>query len=293
MQNIVNSYDNDSKVLKPINMMKITNSEFTHLTKLIYERFGINLSMKKRGFIVSRLQKLLRAEGFKTFKDYYKNVLDDKSGTALTQLANYISTNYTFFNRENVHFDYFYKTALNEIVNVLKRQESNDIRIWCAGCSTGEEPYMLMMLMHEFFGSNYISWNAGILASDISEKALKIAQAGVYAGEQVKLIPPVLRNKYLSKVGKEHFAIKPMIKKEVTFRRFNLMSPQFPFKKPFHIIFCRNVMIYFDKPTRDALVSRYYNFTVPGGYLFIGHSESLTKNECPYKYIMPALYRKV
>jgi chemotaxis protein methyltransferase CheR len=281
------------KSVGPIKMMTITNKEFNLIRSLVYNRFGINLSDKKRSFIVSRLQKLLRAEGYKTFKEYYKSILDDKSGMALKQLANFISTNYTFFNRESAHFDFFYKTALPAIVKRARAANSNDIRIWCAGCSSGEEPYMLTMLMLEYFGDEYASWNGGILATDISDKALKVAMSGVYSKEQVQLIPAMLRNKYFTKAGKEHWAVKPIVKREVLFRRFNLMNKQFPFKKSFHIIFCRNVMIYFDKPTRDALVNRFHQFTDPGGFFFIGHSESLTRSDCPYEYIMPALYRRV
>jgi chemotaxis protein methyltransferase CheR len=274
-------------------MMTITDSEFQLLRSLIYDRFGIDLSNKKRGFIVSRLQKLLRAEGFKTFKSYYDKIISDKTGMALSQLANFISTNYTFFNRESVHFEYFYKTALSEIVKIMKSQNGNDLRIWCAGCSTGEEPYMLVMLMLEFFGKEYFLWNAGVLATDISDKALKVAKQGIYSNEQVKLVPADLRLKYFNRIDKDNWAVKDIVKREVTFRHFNLMNETFPFKKTFHMIFCRNVMIYFDKPTRDALTNRFYRFTAPGGFFFIGHSETLPREDCSYKYVMPALYRRV
>jgi len=295
MQNAGVDLSNLKTEKKPIGVirpMEISLGEFNLIRKLIYERFGINLSDKKRGFVVSRLQKLLRAEGVTSFKRYYENILQDKSGNSLKQLASYISTNYTFFNREHAHFDFFYKTALPAIVQEMSARNLKDLRVWCAGCSSGEEPYMLAMLMLEFFGADYPSWNAGVLATDISEKALKVAMTGVYSDDQVDPVPKMLKAKYFKRVGKEHWSISQVVKKEVTYRRFNLMNSDFPFKRAFHIVFCRNVMIYFDKPTRDSLIRRFYQFTEPGGYFFIGHSESLTRGECPYEYIMPALYRR-
>ncbi len=273
--------------------MQITDQEFNLLRKLVYDNFGINLTEQKRSLVVGRLHQLLRSHGFGTFKEYYDFLIRDKSHANLTELINRISTNYSFFYREKAHFDFFTKTALPEVTNRLQRQNSNDIRIWTAGCSTGEEPYMLAMLMLNHFGFDYSRWNAGILATDISDRALTAAKQAVYPADRVKGVPPMLLNKYFEKRPAGEVAVKEQIKNEVTFRRLNLMNPQFPFKKPFHMIFCRNVMIYFDKETRDNLVSKFHAMTEPGGYLFIGHSETLGRDQGFYRYIMPATYQRI
>ncbi|MCK4623115.1 MAG: protein-glutamate O-methyltransferase CheR [Desulfuromonadales bacterium] len=274
------------------NMMSISDKEFGQLRDLIHKRFGINLTDQKRSLLVGRLQKLMRRLNLGTFSQYYQYLTDDKTEAALGELVDLISTNHTYFNREKDHFDYFYETALPAIAAKLQQENRKDLRIWCAGCSTGEEPYTLLMLMMEYFGSEYSSWDAGILATDISDRALTIARRGTYSTDRVMQLPENLRRKYFVPAGDGEMAVNDKIKREVTFRRFNLMNTGFPFKKPFQMIFCRNVMIYFDQPTRDALVGRYHQFTEPGGYLFIGHSETLGRSQTRYKYLKPALYQK-
>jgi len=276
----------------PLGTMSISDKEFGLIRTLVYEKFGINLTEEKRSLVVGRLQKLVRNLGFQSFKQYYDYLLVDGTGQALDLLVNRISTNYTYFHRESDHFDYFHSTALPEAVKDVKGENSRDLRIWCAGCSSGEEPYMLVMQMLEYFGKEYGMWDAGVLATDISGKALDTAKAGVYSGEGVSRVPSDLKRRYFTKNGNGKIGVSEKVKREVTFRRFNLMNEQFPFKKPFHIIFCRNVMIYFDQPTRNALVMRFHNNTVPGGYLFIGHSETLGRTQTLYDYVMPAVYRK-
>lgn len=273
-------------------LMPISDVEFQTIRTLVYDRFGINLTDQKRGLVVGRLQRVLKTKGLQNFSEYCKYIEQDQSGQALVELVNRISTNYTYFNRENAHFDFFVQHALPKIVQQLKLENSKDIRIWSAGCSTGEEPYYLVMLMMEYFGREYGLWDAGILATDISARVLQNALAGVYSEEQIGRVPKHLINKYFTKEKNGRFKVIDAVKKEVIYRRFNLMNKYFPFRKPFHIIFCRNVMIYFDRPTRMALVDRFFNVTAPKGYLFIGHSESLGRGETPYKYIMPAVYEK-
>lgn len=273
-------------------MMAISDHEFAGLRDLIHQRFGINLTEQKRSLLVGRLQKLMRTLGFNSFSQYIEYLTQDKSEQGLSELVDLISTNHTYFNREKDHFDYFSETAFPAIVENLKRQNRRDLRIWCAGSSTGEEPYTLMMLMLEHLGSDYKNWDAGLLATDISDRALTAARAGVYPRDRVEQLPANLRNKYFTPADQGHLAVKEQVKKEVTYRRFNLMNTQFPFKKPFQIIFCRNVMIYFDQPTRDALVARFHKFIEPGGYLFIGHSETLGRTQTLFRYLEPALYQK-
>lgn len=274
------------------NLMDISDSEFTHLRDLIYNRFGINLTEQKRSLLVGRLQKLMRQLRLPTFSAYFEYLENDKTEAALSELVDLISTNHTYFNREKDHFDYFSQTALPAIIEKLKKENRKDLRIWCAGCSTGEEPYTLLMLMMEYLGSEYDSWDAGILATDISDRALTIARRGVYATDRVMQLPDTLRKKYFKAAGPDEMVVVDKVKREATFRRFNLMNTTFPFKKPFQMIFCRNVMIYFDQVTREALVSRYHQHTEPGGYLFIGHSETLGRSQTLYRYLKPALYQK-
>jgi chemotaxis protein methyltransferase CheR len=273
-------------------LMSISDEEFKQIRSMVYERFGINLSDQKRSLVVGRLQKLLRSLGFLTFKQYYDYLRTDNTGRALNELINRISTNHTFFFRESAHFDFLRAKALPDIVAMMKRDNCRDLRIWCAGCSSGEEPYGLVMVMLEYFGKEYGMWDAGILATDVSEKALNTAVSGLYPAERVEHVPSALKQRYFINTRKGAWEVADRVKKEVTFRRFNLMNKSFPFKKPFHAIFCRNVMIYFDQPTRDALVKKFYDNTVSGGYLFIGHSETIRGGKVPYEYIKPAVYRK-
>lgn len=274
-------------------IINITDKEFELLKKMIYDKFGINLTNDKKSLVTGRLQKILKFNNFSSFNDYYIYVLNDKSGKALSDLINHISTNHTFFYREKEHFDYFSNVAFPEIVNNARKNNIRDLRIWCAGCSTGEEAYMIMILMYEYLGKEYSSWDCGLLATDISEKVLNIAKEGIYNYERMALLPQYFKNKYFTKIDNENWQVKDFLRREITFRRFNLMNTVFPFKKPFDIIFCRNVMIYFDQPARNSLVERFYNFTNNGGYLFIGHSETLGRESQLYKYVRPSVYKKV
>jgi chemotaxis protein methyltransferase CheR len=274
-------------------MMTITDKEFTLLRTLVYDRFGINLTEEKRSLLVGRLQKLLKATGFASFDSYYSYLSSDKTGKALDELINRVSTNYSYFYREEAHFNFFQNTALPKLIKEQTARNSKELRIWTAGCSTGEEPYMLAMLMLEHLGLDYNNWNAGVLATDISERVLEIARKGVYPDDRITKVPAILKKKYFTPLPNAEVEISARVKKELTLRRFNLMNKEFPFKKPFHMIFCRNVMIYFDQATREALVKRFHKCLKPGGYFFIGHSETLGREQQLYKYVMPACYQKI
>lgn len=279
------------EIVKP--MMIITDREFTLLRRLVYDRFGINLTEEKRSLLVGRLQKLLRSCGYSSFHSYYEYLSTDRTGKAIDELINRISTNYSYFYREEAHFNFFKKTALPELVTKQTQSKAKDIMIWSAGCSTGEEPYMLVMLMLEYLGMDYKNWNAGVLATDISDRVLGIARSGVYPEDRADKVPIALKQKYFTPQENYQLKVADRVKKEVTLRRFNLMNKEFPFKRPFHMIFCRNVMIYFDKPTRDALVTRFHKYLEPGGYFFIGHSETLGREQQLFKYVMPACYQRI
>jgi len=269
-------------------MIPINDGDFKRLTEFIKGNYGVNLT-QKRTLIEGRLSNIIVEKGFNSFSDYLDFVFGDKSGDEIIILINKLTTNHTYFMRESSHFDYMRETVLPHLSSTIK---DRDLRLWSAGCSSGEEPYTLEMILQDYFGGEAQNWDTQILATDISNRALDIARKGIYAAEALKEIPPVWKLNYYEKVDSENFRVCEKIKKQVIFREFNLMQSQFPFKKQFHIIFCRNVMIYFDAPTKEALVKKFYDCTEPGGYLFIGHSESINRDLTKYKYIMPAVYRK-
>jgi len=273
-------------------LTQLSNKEYELISGLIYNKFGINLGEQKRALIVGRLNKVLHQYGFTTFEEYYNYLIKEQSGEALKTLVDRISTNHTFFWREHDHFDYLIKTVLPEFAASSKNIGNRSLKIWCSGCSSGEEPYTIAMLLREYFGVSLSSWDTGILATDISSLALDKAKKGIYSDENISKLPVHLRNGYFKNIGNSQLEVIPQLRELLLFRRLNLIADNYPFKNKFHIIFCRNVMIYFDKATREALLTRYSRYIVDGGYLFIGHSESLGRMTHDFDYIKPAVYRK-
>ncbi len=268
----------------------ISDSEFNAISKIVYDHYGIHLTEKKRSLVTGRLQSVLRKKGCSSFQEYIDTLsTSDESG--MSELVNRISTNHTFFYREYAHFEFLMKHALPEFEAYHKKNGSNKIRVWCAAASSGEEPYTLGLHMMEYFGANYSQWQAGLLATDISEDALLKAMKGEYSLDGVEKIPEAQRTKYFNKVGGA-YGVKEELKKEVLFRKFNLMTEKFPFKGNFDLISCRNVMIYFDKETKEKLVNKLYDQLRPGGYLFIGHSETLNGLDTPFSYVKSAIYQR-
>ena len=270
----------------------IPDQEFNELTGLIYENFGIALTEGKKTLVTGRIYPLLLEYGLKSYKEYISRLKADKSGKMLSDLANRISTNHTAFFRENEHFSYLASTILPEITDKKQKKNNFDIRIWCAGCATGEEAYSLEITLHDYFKENYMLWQAGVLATDISEHALTIARTGIYNYHKLKDVKEKIIDKYFHSCGDNLFRVNDQVRKEVTFRRLNLMRSDFSFVKPFDIILCRNVMIYFDQHNRNKLVNKLYQYTAPGGYLLIGHSESISADLKLYSYIKPAVYKR-
>lgn len=270
-------------------MKDITDKEFGQIRDHIKVNYGIKLGDEKKSLIYSRLRTVLIDHGFDNFTQYFEYLIADKTGEASMTFIDKITTNHTFFMREVDHFYYFRDTVLPYLEETVK---DKDLRIWCAGCSSGEESYTLEIMLYDYFNKKS-GWNTELLATDISSNVLTKAVRGVYSNEQIKPLAPEWKNHYFKKHDNDNMVVVDEIKKRITYRKFNLMDEKFPFKKKFHVIFCRNVMIYFDNPTRDALVERYYNVLEDGGYLFIGHSESLNHTQTKLKYVMPALYRKV
>ncbi len=270
--------------------IQITDAEFEQIAAIVYKNYGIHLTEKKRSLVIGRLQSVLRKRGYTSFQQYIEH-LSNENDDSMSELVNRISTNHTFFFREYAHFEFMMQTALPEFESYHKKNNSNTLRIWCAASSSGEEPYTLAMHMMEYFGLNYSKWKAGLLATDISEDALRKAMVGVYPEDAIDKIPAEMQRKYFSKKG-NLYQVNDTLKQEVMFRKFNLMTEQFPFKKNFDLISCRNVMIYFDRETKEVLVNKLYDQLRPGGYLFIGHSETLNGLNTPFSYVKSAIYQK-
>jgi len=271
---------------------QLSDSEFRAIRDLVQARFAICLTDQKRSLITGRLSGLLRKLNLSTFKDFYKLVVEDRSGETLGQLIDRISTNHTFFYRESEHFEFFSEFFVKSMLK-SDRTFQETPRIWDAGCSSGEEPYTLAMLLAEASPTILGASTPLILATDISAQALNKATTACYSTENVQRLPAILKKKYLHPNGEGMLKVDPDIQKLVLYRRLNLTRDSFPFKSQFHTIFCRNVMIYFEPEFRLKLVSQFIDWLVPGGYLFIGHSESLGRAVPNLKYIKPAVYRKV
>lgn len=271
-------------------MIAITEKEFEQLSAYIKKQYGINLKEEKRNLVTGRLYNELVKNGFNNYTDYINYLLADRSGNALNTLVNKITTNHTYFMREANHFYYFRDVVMPHLLRTVK---GKDLRIWSAGCSSGEEAYTLAMIIDEILGKNKVWWDTKILATDISSKVLESAVNGCYNKDEIGNISPQWKLNYFRRVDEDQLKVLDRIRNEIIFRRFNLMDDIFPFKQKFHVIFCRNVMIYFDMETKHKLINKFYNLLEYGGYLFIGHSETIEKSTTNFKYIMPAVYRKL
>lgn len=268
---------------------KITDADFNKLVKFIYDNYGINLA-QKRVLIEGRLCNEIKAKGFPDYHQYLESVYADRSGTEIIALLNKLTTNHTFFMREQEHYQYMKDTILPYIVSLNRPKKY--VKIWSAGCSSGEEAYTTQMQMQEFFGANASMWDTTIYASDISENVMNKAKKAIYHVEGMKNLEPSWVKKYFTPLDNECYQVSKTITSKVTFGTFNLMKPIPKPVVPYDIVFCRNVMIYFDLPTKVALVERFYDVVAPGGYLFIGHAESVPREQTRFQYIKPAIYRK-
>ncbi len=266
----------------------ITDSEFQRIVAYMKKNYGIDLS-QKRVLVNGRLSNYLARNGYANYDEYMSKVESDPNSSAATDIVNVLTTNHTYFMRENSHFTYMSKVALPWAKQ--KAMRDKDLRVWCAASSTGEEPYTLAMVIMDFFGIEHKQWDTRVLATDISTRVLQHATKGIYLKEEIDPLPQNWKRRYFKQLDADQFAVKDELKKEVIFRQFNLMNPM-PFKRKFHIVFMRNVMIYFQDDTKYQLIQRVYDHMEPGGYLFIGTTESLNRNKTPFEYIEPSIYRK-
>lgn len=273
--------------------IELSEKEFQAFSDLVHQKAGINLHSGKKQLVRARLATRIRSLKLGTFSQYYDYVINDHKGDELVLLLDSISTNLTQFFREPKHFDFMAEKFLPELAAARLKSDQRQIRVWSAGCSTGEEPYSIAITLLDNL-SSFTGWDIKILATDLSTRVLGVARQAVYAEERVRDIPSATMRKYFQ-AGRGDwsgcFKVKDAVKKLVVFRRLNLMDP-LPFSNPMDLIFCRNVMIYFDKKTQGELVDRLYQSLAKDGYLFIGHSESLTGVKHSFKYVQPTVYRK-
>jgi len=269
---------------------ELTDSEFKRLRDLVHARTGIALSDAKRELVYGRLARRLRKLKLASFAEYCELVESGESAE-LQELTNAITTNLTSFFRENYHFEQLAAEALPQVES--KRCAARRMRLWSAGCSTGEEPYSLAVVMREAL-AHLPSWDIKLLATDIDSKVVATAAEGEYAQERFKDVPAErVRNWFRNVPGRPGFcAASDELKALITFRQLNLLDP-WPMKGPFDIIFCRNVVIYFDKATQRGLFDRMADLQEPGGWLFIGHSENLLNVTRRYKLVGRTVYRRV
>ncbi|HPJ95687.1 MAG TPA: protein-glutamate O-methyltransferase [Syntrophales bacterium] len=271
---------------------ELKETDFQKISRLVYEQCGINLHDGKKELVKARLGKRLREGNFSSFAEYYKYVTTNEGQDELVMMIDSLSTNLTYFFREAAHFDKL-RAVLPEMVNGHQASRRGvPFQIWSAGCSSGEEPYSLAIIVKEILGDK--NQAVSILATDISTRVLQTAIRGVFPKERMKNVPDAIIRKYFqygSGKWSGFFQVKKEIRDMVRFLRFNLMeSPPANFVSD--VIFCRNVMIYFDKSTQEMLVNRIHQILNKGGYFFVGHSESLTGLNHSFDYIEPSVYRK-
>lgn len=267
----------------------ITDKEFEAFRDLIYRECNIHLRETKKALLVSRLGRRIKNLGLKTFSDYYKYLTDGPGkGAEFMEMIDAVTTNKTSFFREPHHFDYMRNVIIPELRDTHQLASGRSFRVWSAGCSTGEEPYTISMSLNEELQTGE---SFSIQASDLSPSVLAHARNGIYKPDRIGDIPPDLLRKYFLK-GEDSYRVRPELQKNITFKQINLTSNFVNDRSLFNLIFCRNVIIYFDREAQRTLMEKFYRSLVPGGHLFLGHSESLNGVFDKFKFIRASVYRK-
>jgi chemotaxis protein methyltransferase CheR len=267
-------------------------SEFEFIRKLVYERSRICLDGGKREMVTARLGKRLRATHLSSVSEYCELLRSRDAGEELAHLIDAISTNHTFFFRENAHFDFMRDTVVPEMLQRCKAERWPRFLAWSAACSSGEEPYSLAFTLNESLGP---LWDWHIQCTDISHRILAKAQQAIYREDVVQKMPaPVVRQYFQEGIGPQagNYRVRADIRRHLSFHQLNLLEGDSPLNERFHVIFCRNVMIYFDRATQEQLIERLTRRLLPGGYLLVGHSESLTAIKHSLQVVRPATYRR-
>lgn len=265
----------------------LTAADFRKISMLAHDEFGLNLTEGKESLVAARLSKRIREGGFRGFEDYFQHVTADHTGEALRALIDSLTTNHTSFLREPAHFDLLREKATGEF------RDAPTLRVWSAACSSGEEPYTIAMTLLDAAQKISCRWahDIRIVASDISTRVLEKARSGIYDAGRFEGLPDAWRRAFLLKgtgAREGWFKLKPAVTGLVSFERLNLIEA-LP-RRAFQFIFCRNAMIYFDKPTQQGIVSRLVECLEPGGYFLVGHSETLSGIDHPLSYVRPAAY---
>jgi len=286
---------NGNSAAPPLCSMR--TKEFEQFSALIYDEVGIKMPPAKKTMLEARLQKRLKALGMHSFQEYSDFIFSPAGREQeIIHLIDVVTTNKTDFFREPQHFDFLVREAIPTMQKIRGAGESstNPFRIWSAGCSTGEEPYTMAMVLSDYAATNQ-GFRFSILASDICTQVLQKAAAGVYGDDRIDTIPMSLKRKYLLRSkdrSKGLVRIAPELRTCVSFKRVNFMDEQFGINERMDVIFCRNVVIYFDKPTQAKLMKKFHRQLVSGGYLFIGHSETLNGLGVPFTQVANTVYRK-
>ncbi len=279
-----------------LNSARIAPRDFKRLSGFIENELGIKMPDSKKTMLESRLRKRMKQLNIESFKQYCNFIFSPEGQrNELVNMIDVVTTNKTDFFREPAHFEYLSKTALPELKQFSEAGTRKRLLVWSAGCSYGDEPYTLAMVLGEF-AEITPGFKFTILATDISSRALDAAERGIYKREKVEPVPFGLKKKYLLKSknpGNEIVKIVPRLRDTIKFHRLNLMKSSFGIKEKFHIIFCRNVIIYFNKEKTEILLNKFYKHLQNGGYLFFGHSESITNLNVRFIPVAPTVYRKL
>ena len=276
-----------------VESVALSDKEFQKISNLVYKHCGINLHQGKKELVRARLAKWLRQNNFHTFEEYIQYVLEDGTGQEFSRLIDSLSTNLTGFFREPQHFEFLGNEFLPSLLERKRKSRNFRIRGWSAGCSSGEEPYSIAITLLEA-AQGRGRWDVKLLGTDISTRMLDVARRGAYDGRRIATIPPARINAYFTMSrtnGRKTYQVKDDLKEIVIFEYLNLMT-SWRIKGPVDFIFCRNVMIYFDKSTQQDLILRFWDLLDSGGILFTGHSESLAGVKHQFRYIQPTIYSK-
>lgn len=294
-QNEIQKEERSGGITGPVSM---SMKDFNRLSRFIHKECGINITPTKRVMLEGRLNRRLKRLGMRSFTEYC-DYLFSKQGIEgeLIWMIDEVTTNKTDFFREPVHFEYLAGRVLPELADNARRFGHKRLAVWSAGCSSGEEPYTLAMVINEFIDANPgANLSYLIIATDISPSVLEKAEKAVYEDEKVIPVPLEMKKKYLLR-GKDRMKnfvrVVPELRERVKFRRLNFMDSDFGFRETIDIIFCRNVIIYFDRQTQEILLNKFCRCLSPGGYVFMGHSETLFGMDIPLVQTAPTIYRKV
>jgi len=279
--------------LKDIFNAKMSDSDFHRLSHFIFTEYGIKMPVAKKIMLQSRLQKRLRELNIGSYHEYVDYVFKDKGNSnEIVHMIDVVSTNKTDFFRESSHFDFLLQEGLPEIYD---RRKNRLVKIWSAGCSSGEEPYTMAMVLNEF-GLTHSNFDFQVYATDISTRMLQKAVTAIYTADKVDPVPMTFKKRYLLKSkdpAVKNIRVIPELRRKVTFGRLNFMDTVYDIHETFDIIFCRNVLIYFDRETQEKVINKLCTKLKPDGFFFLGHSESIMNFNVPLKQIKPTIFLRV